>query len=1011
MLNNILAGVVMALLSDRKADSDGTMQSANLLADRHKALAESFAALARDRDELPVFAIEHGLDELALEELRKTVSRQLEEDPQLAGAAWSWSYLPLVVIATEVGYRYRGTGTDFWPVLSKELRTEAGPSFRTGLSRLFELGHTRLRLARPGDSPWENHFPHISWPIGNAVVPLEIQPQLTDALRRAVRAGVPADDTDRLLEYIRVLAAGHISRRFENWLLQGNLALEVMRRLLAPGSAGWISESFLLRIDRDIRKDWGAFRAITEARTTIARRSARLAQITSSRYVLDLKDGAPRQLVIRGPALPAQLRDEVIGALRIHGDRIRAVDGIQAISLGSFLSGGEIALERIFPFPLSPLRRGDALDVDEGAADATMERLQPFEPEFFIVEPNGLTAQAVFPDEKLQPDSSVIQCIGVDGNLETRTLDTSSPSDIEFLRRRGFLIADRVPTLQLIGLPAPGSSNRFLGGFPVLATHRGVASTEVLLDGSIASGEVLSIRGVDWKALRPDIGRHLTEPADGRELERLEFEVIEPPDVEPASVKVFPTNANVSDLEAGYLEIRITAPLALEAVPIRLRAISPNGSTLVSQGVIERLPATITGRSPVLQEIQTQLAGLSAKDYGLRMSVEVEGLLEKVFLLSPVRREIHYDGDTGNWTRSGDGGQVLPSISATITAPVLGAGDRDHKITRLVLPDAPDHEALTVGLILSGPESIRLGLGERSLISLPKLLREPTSSNNGVGLIELARANVAWQLAEANDLLCNWQRWTVVEELEAALIEQLCGARWRKLEEGIDQSILSPHGALLRCADTLGLVSGKDLPDIEAASDREFLRDRLVVRFREVVPDVPEALLEWNDDLAGELDLAVIDAYEDLRQHLETNGVEAFEEVDMARPAESWREALEQSRDIPLLPMFRPFILPVARWSTLIKSFYSELTEDDLIDLLDSIHVDAFRRPGQRWLGRSELRTMLQLWLSPKAMVETQGWQELLAKGLSDVRTSRAVRYVALRRKLALGDLPNGSAN
>jgi hypothetical protein len=54
---------------------------------------------------------------------------------------------------------------------------------------------------------------------------------------------------------------------------------------------------------------------------------------------------------------------------------------------------------------------------------------------------------------------------------------------------------------------------------------------------------------------------------------------------------------------------------------------------------------------------------------------------------------------------------------------------------------------------------------------------------------------------------------------------------------------------------------------------------------------------------------------------------------------------------------------------------------------------------------------MLQLWLSPKLMVETEGWRDLLAKALSDVPTSRAVRYVALRRKLSLGDLPDGGTN
>src|SRR5690606_18527054 len=146
------------------------------------------------------------------------------------------------------------------------------------------------------------------------------------------------------------------------------------------------------------------------------------------------------------------MRDEVIAALRIHGDRIRAVDGVQAIPLSSFLSGGEIALKNMLLFPSSPLRRDDALDVGEGTEDVTMERLQPLEPEFFIVEPNGLTAEAVFPEDKLQTESRIIQLVRADddGNLETRTLEISVPSHTEFLRRRGFVIADRVPSLRLI---------------------------------------------------------------------------------------------------------------------------------------------------------------------------------------------------------------------------------------------------------------------------------------------------------------------------------------------------------------------------------------------------------------------------------------------------------------------------------------------------------------------------------------------------------------------------------
>lgn len=987
------------------------MQTTNAISDRHQALAEHFASLAKGRGGMPVFAIEHGLDEQALGALRWTVSRQLETDPQLDGAAWSWSYLPLLVIATEVGYRYRGTGTDFWPVLAQELGTEAGPAFRLGLSRLFELGHRSSQLARPGDSPWERHFPHISWPIGNSLVPLEIQPQLTNALRRAVRAGISADDTERLLDYMRMLAAGHSSRRFENWLLKSDVALEVMSRLLAPGSSGWLSESTLIRIDRDIRKDKGAYRAITEARKAVVRRSARLTEIKPSRFAFALRDGKPNHLLIHGPVLPAQLRDEVITALRIHGDRIRARDGAQSLSLASFLTGGEITLNAIYPFPKSPLRRGDALDVDQGSAKVVMERLQPLEPEFLAAEHDGLVATAVFPGERLQPNTAIIQCVSLDDgeSLETRVLNTSTPTDAEFLRRRGFEIADRVPNLQLLGLPAAGSTNGFLSSFPVLAAQRGALSAELVLDGSVASGEALRIHDIDWQVLRPEVGIHRIQPAGGIELDLLEFEVIEPPDLEPAMVKVVPSNADVSDLEAGQLEISITAPLALEEVRLRISVISPNEPAITAQGMIERLPATITGRSPIIHDIQTHLASRRTSDSGLRLHVEVEGFVDKIIALPPARREFRYNWDTGKWKGADDVDLELPSIGATTAAPLLHAVTQNCEGTRLLLPDASDHEAMSAGVIFSDEGSTRLGFGKRPTGTIPTLLREPNSSSDGVGLIELARANVAWQLAEANSLLGNWQRWAVVEELESALIAQLCGANWRSREVGIDLSILSPHGALLRCADALGLVSGRDLPKVEAVSYKEFLKDRLIIRFQQAVPDISEALAQWNDDLAGALDLAVIDAYEDLRHHLETSGIEAYEEVDMSRQAATWRKALERSREVPLLPMFRPFILPEARWSALIMPWYGELTEDDLVDLLDSCHVDASRRPGVRWLGRAEIRTMLHLWLSPKTMVETEGWRDLLSRALSDVQTSRAVRYVALRRKLALRDLPEGS--
>lgn len=986
------------------------MKFGDVLKDRHQALASHFADLALSRGQLPLFAIEHGLDEAALSGLRAAVSRNLEADPQLQGATWSWAYLPLLVVATEVGYRYRGTGTDFWPVLAQELGVEAGSAFRAGLSRLFDLGHRSFGLARPGDSPWERHFPHIAWPIGNAIVPLEIQPQLTDALRRSVRAGISAENMESLLEHLKMLAAGHASRRFENWLQQGEIALEVMRRLLAPEAEGWLSKNILQRIDEDIRKDVGSFRAISEARKAAARRSVRVTEMAPSQFVMTLVDRVPNLLLVRGPVLPTQSRDEVIAALRIQGDRIRAAGTNQTIALRSFLAGGEMALGKVAGLPTEPLTRGDAANVEQGPSYEALERLQPLQSAFFVIEPNEVTARAIFPQEGLAADVSVIQLqrVNHDGTPEFRWLQTSFGPDVEFLRRHGFKVEAQAPSLRLLGLLMPGAQHKFLSGIPVLAAQRATDLT-LLLDDAQPASETLRIHGEEWALFEPGVGRHWVGTADGDDGDGVEFEVVESPDLDPASVNVFPANANISDLVSGRLEIRITAPLSLEDVPVRLRLRSADGPELISEGIIDRLPARISGHSPLIGSLRAQLAERATVISTARLTVDVHGLLQNSVPLRSMRREFRHDSDLEKWISTNDDGRVLPSIVATPQSPIPRTSEVFPAGTRLVLPAATDHEALASGLIISDSSVFHIGIQEEDKISLPALLREASSRNSAVGLVDLARASVAWQLAEASDPLGNWRRWSVVEALEKTLIQLLCGLEWWKRESGIDLSILSQHGAFLRSAEALGLVSGEDLPDIASNSDRLFLRDRLISRLRQALPDIAEALAQFDDELAGNLDLAVIDAYEDLRLHLQDNGREAFDEVDIARSSVTWRRALERARDIPLLPMFQHFILPEARWTALMNPWYVELTEDDLVDLLDACHVDSFRRPGLRWLGRAELRTMLQLWLSPRAMIEADEWPRLLAKGLSDVQTSRAVRYVALRRKLALMDMPDGS--
>lgn len=978
-----------------------------MLCHEHRVLAGRFKALADARGDLPVFAIEHELDEIAIEALKAGVALQLERDPHLKHASWGWMYLPLLVVATEVGYRYQGTGTEFWPVLSRELRVETGGELRSAVARLFRVGHREFRLFSPGDTAWERHFPNISWPIGNAIVPLEMQPRLTDALRRVIRAGISTEDDDVLLDSLRTLSSGHGSRRFDAWLERSEVALEVMRRLLSPDVDGWLASGFVQRLDRDIRRNVSALRAISEARRIVARRAPTSIQVPSSRYLLRLQDSEPVRLWVRGPLLGNSAREQVIAILRIRGDLLRIVGADRNISLRSFLAGGEVEVGNLLDVLDSPLRRGDANHVEQGLAKTVLDSLQPAQATFFRLEAGGHVAEAVFPGETLATDAEVLQWLRDEngGSQGFRRLSASAGPDAQLLRKRGFTVLDREPSIRIIGLPMPGSDARFAAGFPIMATPH-MEGVALQLDGKVPAAEASRSNGSDWEVFRPEPGRHKIGYQGADEAECVAFEVVEPADVEAASVRILPVDATVADLEGGRVEIRITSPVVLEDVPVRLKLEVTGRAEVLVEDRLERVPARIAGRSPIFESLLSQLTGRGSA--GVRLRVEVGGLLPASMYIRPLQRDLIFDQLSSLWLNEDGSGTGQPSLVATPKMPLLHTATGAEEGLRLIIPDAPDHEALMAGLILPGKQRLHLGQGSAARVELPRINREAASYGDQAGLGCVLRAAVAWQLAEASDPISDWERRTVIKDLQATAVELLCGSRWRALESRIDLSIRTQIGALLHCAQSHGLVSGDDLPRIDSESDRNFLKGRLAVRLGDLVPDIEDALANWDEGLAGNLDLAVIDAYEDLRRHLLDTDEVAFDEVDMFREAEVWRKALRDAQDIILLPMFRRFITPDARWNALYATWYGDLDEDELVDLIDDCHVDASRRSGVRWIGRRELLAMLQFWLSPQALVGTEEWPALVSRGLSDTRTARSVRYVALRSKLARMDMSDG---
>ncbi|PYE22640.1 hypothetical protein C8J32_11148 [Rhizobium sp. PP-CC-3A-592] len=979
------------------------------LKDCHQALGDRFQQLASARSGLPVFAIEHGLEPAALAVIRRQVARQLEIDGDLGGVSWGICYLPLIIIASEVGYRYRGTGTDFWPLLAQDLNLDSRSVSPVHLSRLFDLSHRTFGLARPGDSAWEQHFPHIAWPIGNAAVPLEVQGPLAHALRAAVRAGVSYDNKDSLLNYIRNVASGQSGRRFENWLQRSDLSGEVMTRLLDPAADGWLTETFVRRVDSDVRRDVESRRAIGEARRLTSRRSGRQADIPGSRFLIFLDADLVTRISVRGPVLTADLRDQVIATLRTQRDVLGSTTSPEIIQLRLFLAGGELDLGTTSQWPEAPLRRGDGITVTSSQAAQFLESLQPAETEFFRMEADGRSALALLPGEQVAQNSNVVRIKSEGEGLSViQRLDASLARDVEILRKHGYPVRDG-RLLTLSGLPMPGTGGKFATDFPVLAVV-GFDGAALVLDQITAAQGHLKIAGCDWAIFKPGAGEHTIGPQGYDVASHVPFEMVDPPDIEAASVSIHPVGATLTDFVEGTMEIRIRAPLPLENVRVQIRLVMAGEEDLVTESTVDRLPAHLAGRTPLLQVLKTSLAkrGLAASA-AARLQVTVKGLVAEQFTLLPRPQLFVYDERRRSWTAGQGNESELASRVATLSNLLPAKSTAPSAECTLVLPDSDAWGALGAGRVVRESTHFRLGQGTIEQPSPPSTVREALSRDGVPGLNEMTGAYLAWRLAAGADPIANWQQHKGADSLEAGLVALLCGDNWRRNEDGLNLSVLSPSGAFRISAQRFGLLSGDGLPPVVRSVDADYLARRIAFRLHQTVPDHATALAEWTEDLGGELDLAVIEAYEDLRSHMLQEGRDTFEEVDMQRPASRWLRALEGARDIPHLAMFRRFILPEGRWQALSAFPYEITTEDDIVDLLDRYHVDAFRRQGLRWIGRPELRAMLELWISPRALLEAGEWQRYLAKSLSDIQTARAVRYAALRRKLSRLDFPEES--
>jgi len=269
-------------------------------------LAEHFGALARNRKDIPLFALEHGLAQAELLALQNDLRAQIQSSAPARDHQLVWT-----VYAAEIGYGY--AGDQYWQSFEEMTPGWTVNGRRDWVRDAFVAFQRRFAGAKPS-GPWAEQFSIIAWPITHAILPRDLQQQLARILydlRHAFSAEL-FDEPQRLGDFIAA-RSGNTSARFKNLVQAPALVGQIAAALLLQGKDGFktlLHPATLKRIGDDVDRerrgrDWlrGA-RRVAEERAkirglTIGRSTTRTFQRSDDAHAEVMRLGIEPRVVLR----------------------------------------------------------------------------------------------------------------------------------------------------------------------------------------------------------------------------------------------------------------------------------------------------------------------------------------------------------------------------------------------------------------------------------------------------------------------------------------------------------------------------------------------------------------------------------------------------------------------------------------------------------------------------------------------------------------------------------------
>lgn len=228
------------------------------LEDYDNVLGKRFMELASQRPVGSVFLLEHGLHSDDVERMKSLLRQEIDLHRGRLGNVINLTsfFWPLLVLTTEVGYRYDGCGTDFWPLLANDLgRSFTEPEIRNDIRAKFEAAHRRCHIIKPLETPWAKQFRLIAWPITNAVLPRDIRRQFMESIE-SLPSGNFLETPEDITVSLRRRRKSEGSIRYRNWLENMSYIGPLARALMTDADESpFFSPELLTRLRQDMERD------------------------------------------------------------------------------------------------------------------------------------------------------------------------------------------------------------------------------------------------------------------------------------------------------------------------------------------------------------------------------------------------------------------------------------------------------------------------------------------------------------------------------------------------------------------------------------------------------------------------------------------------------------------------------------------------------------------------------------------------------------------------------------